>query len=55
MSKNKITLVVLGALVYMIVSLIDRFVISIDDIIYVPVVMGAILMMLIGIIKQGQD
>lgn len=55
MKNKKVIIVAIGACIYMVVSLVDRFLVSIDDIIYVPIVIVAILLMLIGIIKQGRD
>ncbi|MEG0368088.1 MAG: hypothetical protein RR585_14695 [Coprobacillus sp.] len=55
MENKSFVYVVVGALIYMIVSAIDRFLLPVENIIYIPVVIVAVIFMLIGIIKKGRD
>lgn len=42
----------IGMMLYFVVYLIDKFLISIEDIIYIPIVIVSIVLMLIGINKK---
>ncbi|MEG0549383.1 MAG: hypothetical protein RR428_10610 [Coprobacillus sp.] len=55
MKNSKVICIMIGAIIYLTVSLVDRFIVRIDNIIYLPIVILAILFMLIGIIRKGQD
>jgi prepilin signal peptidase PulO-like enzyme (type II secretory pathway) len=54
--KGKLSvLTTIGILVYVIYSLVDRFVIEIPDIVAIPVMMLGIVLILAGIVKTPKD
>lgn len=54
--KGKISvLTTIGILVYVIYSLVDRFIIEIPDIVAIPVMILGIVLILTGIIKTPKD
>ncbi|NLJ59549.1 MAG: hypothetical protein GX338_01220 [Firmicutes bacterium] len=48
-------LTMIGILVYVIYSLVDRFVIQIPDIVAIPVMILGIILILAGIVKTPKD
>lgn len=48
--KEKFTQI--GILIYVILSIIDRFIIKIEDYIYIPITVLAIVFIILGFVKQ---
>lgn len=44
-----------GMLIYLVVSIIDRFVLEIADYIYIPIMIVGIILIIIGIIKNKRN
>lgn len=44
-----------GMLIYLIVSIIDRFVLELADYIYIPIMIAGIILMIIGIIQNKRN
>lgn len=49
--KKKNTLTILGVIIYMVLSGIDRFIFSIPNIVYIPLAILGIILILIGFFK----
>jgi prepilin signal peptidase PulO-like enzyme (type II secretory pathway) len=45
----------IGMLIYLVVSIIDRFVLEIADYIYIPIMLIGILIIIIGIIQNRRN
>lgn len=54
MKKNNIFTAV-GMLIYLVLSIIDRFVLEIADYIYIPIMIVGIILMVIGIIQNRRN
>ena len=53
--KNGSIFTVVGMLIYLIVSIIDRFVTKIADYIYIPVMLVGFAFLIIGIIQNSKN
>lgn len=54
--KGKVSiLTMIGVLVYVVYSLVDRFIVEIPDIVAIPVIILGIILILTGILKTLKD
>lgn len=54
MEKGSIWITI-GMLIYLVMSIMDRFIVKIADFIYIPAMIVGIILMIIGIIKNRRN
>lgn len=53
--KKSTLLISIGLIIYILLSVIDRYIINVDPYLYIPIALLGILFIILGIIKDGKN